>query len=237
MQNYFSDIEFDEKKHIYWCRGKRLKSTTELISTLEKQVDWKEKASGVAIREGTSTDLILKRWNDKKKQAGEKGTFIHKYIERRLRLNTELDTLHSEMIAWDVFWKKAREHMQPQRIEWRIGDYNLGVGGTIDCLFYSSKTEKYHPFDWKSNEKFTQESQWQNLNPPFEDLEDCHLTKYSLQLAIYKIILQCNTDLALGESYIIWLNSQYHGEFYTKIKALNLVERARDWLTCLNYVK
>lgn len=234
MHNPFTSIQFDKKNHHYSLNGKTLIPTTELISRLEMEVDWREKAQGVAIREGISTDLILKEWKDNNEKAAEKGTQVHAYIQRRLKHNTETDTQYQEMVAFDEFWKKSQGKLRPEQIEWIIGDYQLGVGGTIDCLFHSSNTNKYHIFDWKTNKKFTQNNQWQNLLPPFADLEACHLVQYSLQLSIYKVILQCNTDLILGESYIIWLNSDYQGEFFTKVRALDFTDRVKDWLKSIS---
>lgn len=226
----FQKIQFDRKNHHYSIDGKTLIPTTELIATLEHEVDWTEKAKGVAIREGISTDLILKRWGDARELGAEKGTEVHRYIERRLKYKTEEDTKYPEMIAWDAFWKKSQKKLKIEKIEWIVGDYSFGVGGTVDCLALSSNTNKYHIFDWKTNKKFTQENSWQNLKPPFQDLEACNLVMYSLQLSVYKVILQCNTDLVLGESYIIWLNSEYQGELFTSIRALDYTDRVRDWL-------
>ncbi len=229
----FNEIQFNRKDHTYTIRDKNLISATTLVSQLEREVDWAEKAKGVAIREGTSTDLILKQWKDNGELAAEKGTKIHQYIERRLRWKTEPDTKYPEMMAFDSFWKKAQGKLTIKEIEWIIGDYKLGIGGTVDLVAFSSNTNKYHIFDWKSNKKFTYDNQWQNLLPPFNDLEDCHLVRYSLQLSIYKVILQCNTDLDLGESYIIWLNSDYQGEYFTSIKALDFIDRMKEWISHL----
>ncbi len=228
--SYFSEVKFNSKNHHYQIKDKSLISATTLVARLEPDVDWEEKAKGVAIREGTTTDLILKKWEENRDKAAHKGTEIHDYIERVLKYNTEKDAKYLEMLSFHYFWEKAKEKLTPKKIEWRIGDYDLGIGGTIDCLFDSSVTNKAHIFDWKTNKKFTSQNPWQNLKAPFDDLEDCHLNNYSLQLSIYKLILRRNTDLLLGDSYIIWLNSEYSGEFYTKIKALDFTDRVEKWI-------
>lgn len=234
MTNPFSNVKFDRKNHHYSIDGKTLIPTTEFLKRLEPEVDWTEKAKSVAIREGISTDLILKKWKDSGDIAAEKGIEVHRYIERRLKFKTEPDTKYSEMIAWDAFWKSAQDSLiEPYQVEWVIGDYQLGIGGTIDFLPFSSRTQKYHIFDWKTNGKFTLENQWQNLLPPFDDLEDCHLVRYSLQLSVYKVILQENTDLDLGKGYIIWLNSNYLGESYHKFEAIDYTDRVKKWISDL----
>jgi hypothetical protein len=43
-------------------------------------------------------------------------------------------------------------------------------------------------------------------------LEECDLEIYSLQLEMYKQIIQRNTDIKLGKSYVVWFshnNSSY----------------------------
>lgn len=226
----FSQIKFDPKNHSYTLKSKKLISATTLVSQLEREVNWDEKALGVAIQRGVSVDTIKKEWNDKKVKAAQKGTAVHKYIERRLRHNTELDTEYPEMIAFDTFWKKASESMELIACEMVVGDYELGIGGTIDSVFKSSKTGKYHLFDWKTNGKFSLDNQWQNLKAPFDDLEQSNLTCYSLQLSIYKLIIKRNTDWDLGDSYIIWLNSDYVGELYHSFKAFDYSQRVEDWV-------
>ena len=37
-------------------------------------------------------------------------------------------------------------------------------------------------------------------------LDVCELNTYSLQLSFYKLIVERNTELELGDNYIVWFN-------------------------------
>lgn len=225
MWDSFKEIQFDKKNHSYSLRGKFLTPVTELISTLQRDTDWIEQAKIKSVKEGVSSDLILKRWQENSQKAMQNGSKVHSYIERRLKFGIGTGVELPEMIAFDRFWQKAKQFLSPSMIEWPIGDYELGIGGTIDCLFYSSKTGKYHPIDWKTGKSFSSNNSFQNLKSPFDDLEDCHLIRYSLQLSSYKLILARNTGLDLGDGYIIYL-----GENYGEYKALDFSARLQNWL-------
>lgn len=222
----FKNIKFDKKSHTYTLNGKQLKSTTGLIDTLEREVDWEELAKKSAVKQGTTVKLLRKQWDKKREEAAQKGSFVHNYIERRLKFNTELDNKFPEMIAFDKFWQSVKEKMSPVAVEMIVGDYDLGIGGTIDTLFYSINTNKHHIFDWKTNEKFGFNNSWKTFKEPFDDLEDCHLVKYSLQLSTYKVILKRNTDVSLGDNYIVW----FDGLDYQVIKAIDFTDRVEEWI-------
>jgi hypothetical protein len=77
------------------------------------------------------------------------------------------------------------------------------IGGMLDILFYNVKTNEFQIWDWKTNKKLSRESDRHLLNDLFV-LEDCDLIIYSLQLALYKLIIEKNTGIKLGKSYIVW---------------------------------
>jgi hypothetical protein len=41
---------------------------------------------------------------------------------------------------------------------------------------------------------------------PLKHLDSCELVKYSLQLGVYKKIIEKNCQIKLGNSYICWVN-------------------------------
>lgn len=225
IKHTFNQIKFNRGSHTYKLKGKKLTSVTTFVSTFEPYVNWDEIAQRKADKEGKSKDLILSQWRNKGLAATTKGTKVHSYIERRLRRNTEKDTEFVEMIAWDRFWEQAHKYLTPVKIEWVVGDYDLGLGGTIDCLFYSEKTKRHHIFDWKTGENFRFNNSYQNLKSPFSEYEDCEFVKYSLQLSAYKLILQKNVEFALGESYVIRLTDDFF-----KVKCLDLSAQIEDYI-------
>lgn len=133
------------------------------------------------------------------------------------------------MMAFETIWAKSRDSLQLEvcQVEWVIGDVKLKIAGTADTLLYSQKTGQYHLWDWKTGSKFTDKNRFQALLHPFNDLDECELNTYSLQLSLYRLILARNTELELGDSYLVYLNPM--GD-YVLYKALNLSERLEQWL-------
>lgn len=223
LENYFSDIIFNVKAHTYSLRGRNLVSATTLLSKLEQPVDWNQIATTKALKEGSDPVLMLRGWQEKSELAMRRGSVVHQFIEARLKDGSGI--LHAdfpEMAAFISFWEASS--LTPVKLEWKIGDYHLRVGGTIDGLFYSNG--KYHIYDWKTGEKFTATNGWNTLLPPFADLEDCHLTKYSLQISLYRLILKRNTGLPLGDSFIIKLGRDGYQEY----KAFDYSDRLEQWI-------
>lgn len=104
----------------------------------------------------------------------------------------------------------------------------MGIAGTVDALLLSNDGHRLsHVWDWKTGKEFKTENRFQNLLPPFEDLPDSDLSAYSLQLSLYRLIIERNTSLEVGDCYIAHLDpvGGYHIH-----KALDLRERVESWL-------
>lgn len=71
--------------------------------------------------------------------------------------------------------------------EERIFDEKLGLAGTYDAIV--SKEEKMYLVDWKTCRKIDKTSQVKMLKP-YHKLDDCNYSHYSLQLHLYKKMLQ-----------------------------------------------
>lgn len=227
--DYFLDVEFDSKSHTYAIRGKPLTSATTILSKLEQPVDWNQIATTKALKEGTDPVLMLRAWQEKSELGMRRGSVVHQFIEARLKDGSGVPHDDFPEMASFLSFKEEYPYLTPIKLEWRIGDYHLRIGGTIDCLFYSEETKKFHIYDWKTGEKFDIHNPWQNLILPFDDLPNCHLMKYSLQLSVYRLILKRNTGLPLGDSFIIKLSA----EGYQEYKAFDYSDRIEQWVLSL----
>ena len=85
-------------------------------------------------------------------------------------------------------------------------DEALGVCGMVDQLFWNEKSGKLEIWDWKTNKQIKKNNKWQQFKEPLDHLDVCELNTYSLQLSAYKYIIEKNTTLELGDSYIVWIN-------------------------------
>lgn len=60
----------------------------------------------------------------------------------------------------------------------------------VDMVFYNVKANEYQIWDYKTNKKLTTENKYQNLLNPLFDLSESDINIYSLQLSLYKYIIE-----------------------------------------------
>lgn len=216
------DIAFEPVSHAYSYMGRDLESVSKVLGRLKPPFDVAAMSHKVAAKNGLKQCDILQQWDDKRNAACERGKSIHAAIESFL---TGCGT--SESTApyrnWLEWWSGK---MQPVGIEYIVGDIELGIAGTIDLISFSPKTNANHIFDWKTNEKFDCKNKWnRKLLNPFQDLDDCDLEIYSLQVSLYRIMME-RRGLAMGDSWICHLSSKICRPY----RALDYRERLLAWL-------
>lgn len=229
FSEYFQDVEFDERSHSYKIRDKILTPATTLISSLETPFDSHKHATNTAKKLGTTKAAILKMWKENSEKGLANGKLVHQYCECNLT-NIYFVPAHfshlPEAKGFDKFWAAQQDNLTPVKVEWKIGSYDLGVGGTIDCLFYSQKTHLYHPMDWKTG-KMSFRNTFQSLKPPFDGYEDTSYNRYSLQLSLYRLILREAGISQVGEAYIIHLTPEGDYQHY---RAIDFTDALKLWL-------
>lgn len=233
MPTNFTEIVFSQEAHAYTYHGRPLTSVSRIISQLKPPFDREGVAAKSAAKRGVSVAEILAEWDTASKTALAKGTRVHEWITKKLRGEAEpqgdmflaLNQRLPEMDAFERFWNEKPIDAPPVHIEWVVGDAELGIAGTADAVLVGPYGT--HLFDWKTGAKFTTENRFQKLLAPFDDLDDCELNSYSLQLSLYRLMIERNTDLELDNSYIVHLTTE--GE-YRLHRALDLRERLGAWV-------
>jgi len=110
-----------------------------------------------------------------------------------------------------------------------IGDLDYQIAGCADMLFWAPSKDEYYIFDWKTNKEIkTVNSYHQMLKKPFDDLDDCELSIYSLQLSLYKLIIEKNTDLKIAGLRIVHFNEKNNKP--KVYECLDLSERLKGYL-------
>lgn len=213
MKTDFSLIEFNQDKHRYVYCGRELTPVTTIIKNFQKPFDREAVAQRVAKRENRHVAEVLSEWKAKGERSRILGTQVHEYIEGVLRGENNgqvsFDSFLSlcpklpEIVAFDKLWSNLAPTVSwcKEHIEYVIGDISLGVAGTVDSMLFSPKTGKYHIWDWKTG-NFDLHNRFDNLLGPFSKFDASKLHIYSLQVSLYRLIVELNTDLELGDSYI-----------------------------------
>jgi len=216
----FNDVVFHDEPHKYYLDDKPLISVTTLIHRYQEEFQedywskYKSEEYGLTQRE------VLRAWEFINKKGTMKGSAIHDYAER-LFLNKNfpypkqwiLDEFGFDPVLLeyeitkkhvDKFHSDVQGKLIPIRTEAIIYDRESLIGGMFDILFYNVRAGEYQIWDYKTNKAFTKEMKSRHFHDELFMLEDCDLETYSLQLAMYKMIIEKNTGIKLGKSYIVW---------------------------------
>ena len=131
----------------------------------------------------------------------------------------------------DRFYNDVRGKLIPIRTEMIVYDKESLIGGMLDMLFYNVRKKQFQIWDWKTNKKFTEiqkengiktknkntiEGRDERLSGILSGIQDNDMEIYSLQLAMYKLIIEKNTGIKLGDSYIVWFS--HNNENYEIMK-------------------
>ena len=202
-------IRFDEPSHTYWLGKRELISVTTLIGSLKPEFDAQTHSKRVAACEGVSQRSILDQWDKKRDDACDRGHRLHEAIRLSLDGKEPTTVVPETFHAWRRWWMNASANLKPLMVEKIVYDEELGVAGTLDALFESTKTGLDHVFDWKQNKVIRTRNQYgEKLLPPFQDLDNCELITYSMQLSLYRAMLERQRVADLGDGWIIHLGTE-----------------------------
>lgn len=120
----------------------------------------------------------------------------------------------------DKFYNDVHGKLIPIKTEMIIYDRESLIAGMFDILFYNIKAKEFQIWDNKTNKDFTFEMKSRHLLNDLFMLEDCDLELYSLQVGLYKYIIENNSSLKLGKSYLAWFS--HNNKSYQIIEAKDM---------------
>jgi len=217
----FRDIIFRERSHTYFYRERECTSVTSIIGKYQKPFETEIIAARYAKKHKTNIVTVLKDWEDKRDSAAIKGTHVHAYAElifqSKMYEDPQLSEIDPLLLSFvDNFFKDTKDKLVLAKAELVVGDYDLAICGMVDKLFYNKKANEYQIWDYKTNKDIKDHSPYGNkLINELDHLDDCEMTKFSLQLGVYKNIIERNTKISVGNCYICWLNSDKNENYVT----------------------
>jgi len=211
-------IRFVDETHTYYIDGScsGYISSTTLVHTLFEKFDAdkvikKMRASRNWYKspyKGMTNEDIKNKWETNRDLAASSGTEMH------LQLENYYNSIEHEKNSkeFKMFEEYVKDHSSliPYRTEWVIFDQDSKVSGSIDMV-YSRKNEKgeteYIIADWKRSKEIKKGNIYQSgIDEYTHKLEDCNYIHYSIQLGIYKYILERNYDIKISETFIVVLH-------------------------------
>lgn len=226
--NVFNRIKFIDDDHQYLIdNSKSNGSITKVISNCKASFDTDKWSKHVSNRDNKPQELVLEEWKLNTNFSTQLGTLLHSYIENYwfnkikkydqqliiekfgVELHQQMrDILKGFIKSFHGFYKN-HQHITPVRSELIIGDVdNTRICGTIDLLAYNEDVNAFELYDYKTNKKFTSLNSYNEkyINSHISHLDVCDLNSYSLQLSLYKFIIEKYTDIKIANMYIVWFN-------------------------------
>lgn len=254
LLNTFSDFYFIEKNHRYECSGIPIKkSITQIISKYKKPFDSGMFSERIAKKEGIDQETVIEKWNFEKDFANHKGEEFHRYVENfldRKKISIDRDSIRNfykkypdfynqksvddyilkmaNMISqFKNFYSWYSEKYKNLKSEFVIGDKIAKIAGMVDNLSIKNENKKLVIFDYKTNKTINKKNKYgEKLIYPLDHLDNCELVNYSLQIWLYRLILERNTNFEFDDCYFVWFsekNYELHSILDLRNEATNIL--------------
>jgi len=214
-------IAFNEEKHRYHDGDQEYVSVTTLIAKYTPEFDPDGHITRrCADKRGISDDQMRAEWDLIADDACKKGTHIHLMCEM-LSLGIPIPA-SPENTALKLIIQPFLDTVSVLSTEQIIYDKKVGISGMIDLIGY--KDDKLVLYDYKTNKGDLMKPGYGQLLKPLEHLENSTYNKYSLQLSIYRLMLE-NWGYKVEDSYLVHINGGIK-----VIKVPYLIDEARMML-------
>jgi hypothetical protein len=219
-------IEFDEPTHIYTIHGaKGYTSVTTFVHHHFESFDADrvvaKMMTGRNMRDetykyyGMTAEEIKAQWAANGTAASAAGTKMHYDIEC---FYNGLGDNGNDSVEFGYFRAFAADHphLVAYRTEWMIYYEEYRICGSVDMVFFNTKTGKYCIYDWKRvrNIEFEGFGGRKAHTPCVSHLPDCNFFTYSLQLNMYRALLEAKYGLQIDDLVLVVLHPE-NAEYVT----------------------
>lgn len=224
----FNNMLFEPIAHTYHINGVQFTSVTTWLHQFQELFN----ADAISLRmtKGNKKQALelQRQWKLKSDAACARGTHLHEYLEAKIA-GVDVELHNDAMDLYPIADKFITETIGKIKIvaqEFRLYDKKWQLCGTVDALGQDS-AHNYYLIDWKTNSNFTISSDYNKiLKYPFATLEDCHLNIYSIQLSLYKLLLERNTDIRIKGLILV----HFTHEKWQRYVALDLTKEITKFL-------
>ena len=223
-------ISFEEETHTYTIDGTRegwISCTgfvhayfapfdaDDVIKKMMRSSKWRPGGDSYEKYKGMTADEIKKKWADDGGESSSLGTRMHLDIEHYNNANpignlAGDEYAQQEGVEWNYFMKYERKHRIPQgfvpfRTEWLVFKEDIKLAGSIDMV-YMKPDGTLAIYDWKRAKDIKYENQYQSGLAPLDHLPDTNYWHYSLQLNVYRRILEEKYGYSVTELALVILH-------------------------------
>jgi hypothetical protein len=177
-------------------------SVSKIINACTIPTDWNAVAAKCSTNPDhehyrKSPDEILTIWRTKSTTGANRGNELDDALEYTQVNKSKYDGSFTDDKAankYNSFYQFYQSNILPHfthiGAEIWLNSKTLGVNGRLDELMHYTTPTDLIVFDYKNTESIKAENKWKKLRGPLSKLDDCELNKYTLQLYLYKYILE-----------------------------------------------
>jgi len=229
-----ANIVFEEVPHTYTLNGSPIKftSVTTLVHQQFEQFNAEKILDGIFKKtplpekyHGKTRESLKAEWEETRNRAATAGTLLHQNIEDYFNGKT----IQNDSIEWKYFLKFHTDNLslKPYRTEWVVYDEDIKLAGSIDMITENSDGT-LTIYDWKRSKEIAKTNNFNKfaINPDVEHLPDSNFWHYSLQLNIYKAIVERKYMKIVRDLFLVCLHPNQRN--YQIIKCPNLQKEVSE---------
>lgn len=217
---------FHPDAHIYEYDGRKFESVTTFIKNFKVPFDREYWSRKKAIERGVDPSVILEEWNKKSSKSLILGREVHKFIEDFwMGQNPEIpqDENTKERVGKFLdFYEKKLKYFLPLKSELKVFSKKWRISGTIDQPFLFWDEKQNLPLlvigDWKTNGEFKDDEhpkgRYKKLLRPFSHLWENNHNEYSIQVSLYRLILEEEANIVTGGGFLCHIGPDGPAKFY-----------------------
>lgn len=218
-------ITFLEEPHIYLIDGKEvsnLQSVTQFVHTFFSHFNADQVITNMMKSRnwpnskyfGMTPTEIKQTWDKIRDDAADAGTKMHLAIEQfynhqidsSVKLEQDKNVIDTDEYRHFETFFKDYQYLKPFKTEWRIFDEKVKIAGSIDMIFIDPDDDSgksLYIFDWKRSKCINTSNFFQKALQPISHLDDCNYIHYTLQLNVYRKIIQDNYGYKVNKLAIV----------------------------------
>ena len=243
---HIGPVYLEPIEHVYIHRktGIKYNSVTKAIAAIEPEFDAPAVAEAIThqfdnIKQeryiGMSKAQILEFWQMLNDEANTYGTYVHDVVEKYLKANKwwfPEDELAQKVIAgYNLLKVDEGVRIQPERI---MFSEEFELAGMSD-LIVDIDDKFFDVGDWKTNRIFNFYNPYghETLLKPFDHLQNCQWSIYTIQLSTYALMYEMETGKKCRQIWVGYWDKTI--ETFERIQIMYLKHEARKLMELHKY--
>ncbi|HJZ23729.1 MAG TPA: hypothetical protein VJ201_04685 [Candidatus Babeliales bacterium] len=177
-----------------------------------------------AKSEDVAVERILNMWEENRVNAASEGTRMHKAIESYLVKGEELPNIKECHMFMNFHKSMLEGGYLPFRSEQVVWDLDYCLAGSVDMMYilksdYEKGIYNIYLVDWKRSKEIRKFGFGKKGLGLLKYKHDCNYEHYSLQLNIYKHLLEKNYDLNIIDMALVVLHPNQENYLKMEVKS------------------